>query len=105
MADETKFTRTFVREWREFREHSLEALASMVEMDKSNLGKLERGILQYNQKNMERIAKVLGTSVDVLLTRGPEQPSPLWHSFKIASPEVRRQIELLAATLVQDERR
>jgi transcriptional regulator with XRE-family HTH domain len=99
-----RFQPTFIRQHREAKGMSLDDLAAKVPMDKGNLSKVERGILQYNQEMIEAIADALDTEVAVLLTRGPNEPTPIWTTLRRANPEVRRQIERIAETLLEDKR-
>jgi len=103
MTKSTRFKPTFIREWRQNREMSLDALASRIPMDKSNLSKVERGILPYNQPMLEQIALALQTDPASLLARDPTEPTAIWSIMARAKPAVRRQIEEVAATLVRTE--
>ena len=73
----------------------------MVPMDKSNLSKVERGILPYNQEMLERLADALMTDPASLLMRDPTQPDAIWSIWERASPGERRQIETVAAALLE----
>ena len=46
-------------------------LAERSEVDQGQLSKLERGLLPYNQQNLERIAKVLGVTPASLIEINP----------------------------------
>ncbi len=46
-------------------------LAERSEVDQGQLSKLERGLLPYNQQNLERIAKVLGVTPAILIEINP----------------------------------
>lgn len=104
MSKEPRFRPTFIREHRKAKGMSLDALAAAVKMDKGNLSKVERGHLQYNQEMIEGIAKALGKEVSDLLEREPEEPTPIWRSIRKADPVIRRQIERIAETLLDEKR-
>ncbi|TXH53902.1 MAG: XRE family transcriptional regulator [Desulfurellales bacterium] len=91
---------TFIRQWRNHRGYSLDKLAQMVPMDKSNLSKVERGILPYNQEMLERLAEALMTDPASLLMRDPTRGSAIWTIWERASPGERAQIESVAEALV-----
>lgn len=69
-------------------------------MDKSNLSKVERGILPYNQDLLERLADALMTDPASLLMRNPANPAAIWSIWDQASPGERAQIESVAAALI-----
>ena len=46
-------------------------LAAKAGMDQGHLSKLERGLLQYTQQNLESLAKALSVTPSVLLEAGP----------------------------------
>ena len=46
-------------------------LAAMAGMDQGHLSKLERGLLQYTQQNLESLAAALGVTPSILLDTGP----------------------------------
>lgn len=72
----------------------------MVPMDKSNLSKVERGILPYNQEMLERLADALMTDVASLLIRDPTRPQAIWTIWEQASPGEKAQIESVAEALI-----
>ena len=91
---------TFIRQWRVHRGYSLDKLADMVPMDKSNLSKVERGILPYNQEMLERVAESLMTDTASLLMRDPTAPGAIWSIWERASVGERVQIEAIAQALI-----
>lgn len=96
---------TYIRQWRKHRGYSLDKLAQMVPMDKSNLSKVERGILPYNQEMLERLAVALMTDPASLLIRDPTRDDAIWSIWDKASPGERSQIESVAAALVSAKKR
>ncbi len=101
MAKAPIHRRTFIRQWREHRGYSLDRLAGMVPMDKSNLSKVGRGILPYNQEMLEHLAEALMTDPASLLMRDPTNQDAIWTIWENASAGERQQIEAVAQALVQ----
>ncbi len=66
-----RFSRTFIRVWRQHRRLTLEQLAQRVGMSPSLISMLERGRRGYTQETMEALARALNTDVTALLTRRP----------------------------------
>lgn len=91
---------TYIRQWRQHRGLSLDQLADRVPMDKSNLSKVERGILPYNQEMLERLADALMTDPAILLMRNPADTSAIWSIWDQASTGERAQIESVANALI-----
>lgn len=50
---------------------SMIELAAKAGMDQGHLSKLERGLLQYTQQNLENLADALGVTPVQLLEAGP----------------------------------
>lgn len=95
--------RVFLREWREFRELTQEAAADRVDVDRTTLSKIERGILPYNQDFLERLALAYGCEPAELLGINPLQPDPpklVYARLRAAPPDVqRRAVAVLEALL------
>jgi|TARA_Y100000310_G_scaffold280726_1_gene300648 transcriptional regulator with XRE-family HTH domain len=91
---------TFVREWRKFRRMTLDDLSTAACIDKGNLSKMERGLLQYNQETLERLAAALKTDTASLIERDPTDNPPIWTMWDKANREQRRQIEGVVAALI-----
>ncbi len=77
------YGRTFIREWREHREMTLEALAEAVGekiggMTHASLSRIERGLQPYSQPILEAIAEALDTKPAILLTRDPNDRDGVW---------------------------
>lgn len=105
MGKKSKHRPTFIREWRKHRGLSLDQLADRVPMDKSNLSKVERGILPYNQEMLERLAEALMTDPASLLMRNPTDSASIWSIWDHASLGEREQIENVANALVAAKKR
>lgn len=98
--NQSRFRRTFIREWRQYRNLTLEQLADRLEMTASHLSMLERGYRGYTQETLERLADALQTSAASLLTRRPGDDE-LWSLWDQALPGVRRQLTEIAKTLTK----
>lgn len=95
-AKKRQFRRTFIREWRKFRELTLEGLAERMDMTASHFSMLERGQRGYTQETLEAIAEVLQTDAGALLTRNPLDDSVEWSIWDQAAPKERKlALELL----------
>jgi transcriptional regulator with XRE-family HTH domain len=99
-----RFQRTFIKQWREFREMSQEELADKVGAylierglkddgyTHASIGRLENGLMAYKQPVMEAIADALEVTVETLIARPP--PS---------SPDAPNQDEIAMAWKAGDE--
>lgn len=85
-----QFQRTFIREWRSFRNLTLEQLAERLEMTASHLSMLERGQRGYAQDTLEAIAHALQTTPASLLMRNPMDEGADWSLWDQAEPGERR---------------
>lgn len=80
------YQRTFIKQWREYRELSQEELASAVGeylqergisekgYTYASIGRIENGRIPYSQPIIEGIAEALGVSVATLITTRPPFP-------------------------------
>lgn len=66
-----RWRKTFLREWREFRERSLESVAPQMGITHGQLSKIERGIYPYSQRVLEVAALEYGCAITDLLSRRP----------------------------------
>ena len=84
LDDETKkrpFLQTFVRQWREYRNLTLDQLADVTGLTQSHLSMLERGLRGYTQNTLQAIAVALQVDVGQLLTVDPVTNSDLKVDF------------------------
>lgn len=102
-----RFRKTFIRQWREHRDMTLETLAERVGtkiggMTHASLSRIERGLQPYSQAILEAIADEL-TNGDVasLLMRDPADPEAIWSIWDKAKPGERRIIVEIAKTVVK----
>ena len=93
--------RTFIKEWREYRGLTQEALADRVEMSVSNISQLEQGRQGYSQAGLEAIADALQCDVGQLLTIDPTKDQAMWSIWEQARPGERKMIVDIASTIVK----
>jgi transcriptional regulator with XRE-family HTH domain len=103
-----QYRRTFIRQWREHRDLTLEQLAERVktinealETTHASLSRIERGLQPYNQPLLEAIAEALQTDVASLLMRDPSSPEDIWSVWDQAKPGERKMIVDLARTVLK----
>lgn len=97
---------TYIRQWREYRELSQEALAATLEMSAAQLSRIESGKQGYTQDFLEACAKALKTDVLSLLVRNPlkddpSDPNSIWSLWDSAKPGQRRLIVDIAKTVTK----
>lgn len=72
MAQQPRIWRkTYLREWREFRDKSLESVSAQMGLTHGQLSKIERGLHPYSQHVLEVAALEYGCTVLDLLSRPP----------------------------------
>lgn len=102
-----QYRRTFIRQWRESKSMTLEALAARVGeriggMTHASLSRIERGLQPYSQPIIEAIADELtGGDVASLLMRDPSDPNAIWSIWENAKPGERKMIVDIAKTIVK----
>jgi transcriptional regulator with XRE-family HTH domain len=96
-----RYQRTFIRQWRQHRNLTIEQLGERLDMTPSHLSMLERGQRGYTQVTLEAIADALQTDVASLLMRNPRDPdAAIWSLWDQAAPSQREQIvEVVKALL------
>jgi transcriptional regulator with XRE-family HTH domain len=101
------YRKTYIREWREAKPMTLEALAARVGekiggMTHASLSRIERGLQPYSQPILEAIAEEL-TDGDVasLLIRNPADPDAIWSIWDRAKPGQRKTIVTIADSIVK----
>jgi transcriptional regulator with XRE-family HTH domain len=75
-----KLGRTFFREWRRASTMTLAAAAKQIGIDRSHLGRIERGASGYHQRLLERAAEVYGCAPFALLSYAPEDGAAVLES-------------------------
>lgn len=97
----SKFRRTFIKQWREFRGLNQSQLAARLEVTQSHLSMLENAQRGYTQETLEAIAHALQTDVASLLMRNPKDDDAIWSIWDNAKPGERRLIVDIAKTVTK----
>lgn len=84
--------KNYIREWRKYREMSLERLADRLGTSHATLSRVERGRQPWNERLLYDLAEALQTDWQSLLMRDPTDPEGLWSIWDQAKPGERRQI-------------
>ena len=90
-----KLRRTFLKEWREFRRLTQEQAAERLDMDRSNLSRVERGEIPYSQALLEAAAVAYDCEPWDVLNVNPLKEGAvvdLTSIMKQATPEQRAEI-------------
>lgn len=87
--NERPIRKTFLREWRKHRKLTQEAAGDLIGVDRTTLGKIERAVIQYNQRLLDAAAEVYDCEVWDLLHVNPLIPRDrgIVELFRAASPE------------------
>lgn len=96
--------RTFIAEWRDYRNLTQDALANRLDMSAAQLSRIESGKQPYTQDTLEAIADALRTDPASLLMRNPKaegKDEPMWSIWDQAKPGIRRQLTEIARALVR----
>jgi transcriptional regulator with XRE-family HTH domain len=96
---------TFLRDWRKFRELTLEAACERFDIDRTTLGRIEKGQLPYNQDFLEKAALAYGCEPQDLLSinpRAPDAPRLLFSRLLQAPEKVQRQAAEIFETLLKN---
>lgn len=70
--------RTFLREWREYNNLTLEAAASRLNMSHAQLSKIERALEPYSQQLLQAASDAYGCAVHELIIRNPKDKNAVW---------------------------
>jgi len=107
MAPKKAFRKTFIRQWRQHRNLTLEQLSARLEemglhdLGASHLSMLERGQRGYTQETLEALAHALQTDAASLLMRDPTDPDALWSIWDQALPAERKTIVEVVKAVVR----
>jgi transcriptional regulator with XRE-family HTH domain len=92
--------RIFLKEWREYRNLTQEALADRVGMSVSNISQLERGLQGYSDDGLQALAHALRTEPGYILSVNPLDEDGIWSLWERALPGQRQVIHDVARGLV-----
>jgi transcriptional regulator with XRE-family HTH domain len=91
--------RTFFREWRKYRELTLEEAAELAGMTAGNISAMERGAQGYTQDGLEALARAYQCEPAQLLMVDPIN-SDIWSIWEHAKVGDRQKIVEIAKTIV-----
>lgn len=97
VADRQK---TYFKEWRKYRELTLEEAAELAGMTAGNLSAMERRAQGYTQSGLEALAAAYDCTPAMLLEVDPNKGNAIWTLWEKAKPSQRQQLVEIAATLV-----
>lgn len=93
--------RTFFREWRKYRDMTLERAAEAAGMTAGNLSAMERGAQGYTQAGLEALAEAYSCDPAHLLMVDPSRDDVMWSIWERAKEGERRMISEVAKTIVK----
>ena len=82
--------RTFLQEWRKFRNLTQERAAERIGIEQATLSRIERGLIPYNQDFLETAALAYQCEPPDLLMRNPLHEDAVWSvtdNLRRATPE------------------
>lgn len=87
--------KTFIKQWREYRNLTQDALAERLETSKASISRIEAGEQAYTQDFLEACAEALRTDPASLLMRDPTDAEAVWSLWDRAKSADRQKIEKL----------
>lgn len=93
--------RTFIKQWREYRNLTQEELAERLETSKASISRIEGGQQAYTQDFLEACADALMTDPASLLMRNPADEEAVWSIWDKAKIGERQMIEEIVRTVVK----
>lgn len=93
--------RTFLKEWRVFRDLSQEALADRIGTSVASVSRIETGSQPYTQDYLEAAAAALMTDPASLLMRNPQDADAIWSIWDNAKAGDRQKIVDIARTITK----
>lgn len=98
------FRRTFIKQWREYRNLSQAALAELMGVSDGYVNQIENASRRYNQEMLEAAAEALGVTPAVLLSRAPpregeEDPNDIWNIWDKLSEDERALVSRMVGSL------
>lgn len=91
--------RTFIKEWREYRGLSQEALGERLDTSGASISRIENGTQPYTQDTLEALAEALMTDPPSLLMRNPLDDDAIWSIWETAKKADRQKIVDIARTI------
>lgn len=93
--------RTFIKEWREYRQLTQDALAERLKTSKASISRIESGSQAYTQDFLEACADALRTDPASLLMRDPTDEDAVWSLWNDAKVGERQMIENIVKTVLK----
>lgn len=93
--------RTFIKQWREYRELTQDDLAERLYTSKASISRIENGSQAYTQDFLEACAEALQTDPASLLMRDPSDDEAVWSLWDKAKVGERQLIENIVRTVVK----
>lgn len=93
--------RTFIKQWREYRDLTQDDLAERLETSKASISRIESGVQAYTQDFLEACAEALRTDPASLLMRDPTDDEAVWSLWDKAKMGERQMIEQIVRTVVK----
>jgi transcriptional regulator with XRE-family HTH domain len=93
--------RTFIKQWREYRELTQDQLAERLETSKASISRIESGQQAYTQDFLEACAEALRTDPASLLMRDPTDDEAVWSLWDKAKIGERQMIENIVRSVVK----
>ena len=93
--------RTFLKQWREYRNITQDQLAERLETSKASISRIENGEQAYTQDFLEACAEALMTDPASLLMRDPTDDEAVWSIWERAKSGERQMIEEIVRTVVK----
>ena len=110
MKKKPTYTKTYIKEWREFRGLSLRRLADRIEMtgpaesiSYASIGRIENGVQPYSQPVIEALADALQCSVSDLLTVDPTKDGEVVDLLRLINERNRDQAIRVLRALASNE--
>ena len=90
-----------MRQWREYRDRSLEQVAEAIGSTHATLSRIERGLIPYSQDLLEKVAEYLATDAASLIMRDPSNDEAIWTIWEHAEQGERQMIVDIAQTVLK----
>lgn len=90
-----------MRQWREYREMTLERAGEAVGISHAQLGRIERGLQPYNQELLEALADLYRSTPASLIMRDPTNEDAMWSLWDQAQEGQKQEIEKFAEFIVK----
>lgn len=92
---------TKIKQWREYRGLTQDALAERLETSKASISRIESGDQAYTQDFLEACADALMTDPASLLMRDPTDEEAVWSLWDKAKPAQRQMIEGIVQSVLK----